>query len=99
MIETFYEVVKKKSLAMQDNIINILDFMLNKCNIKGHKMNNEAESKQKCLEIFKNSQFINAIIMGLKCDSSFVRLKFIKFVEMYVPYLRKFDQSPEFREV
>ena len=45
MIETFYEVVKKKSLAMQDNIINILDFMLNKCNIKGHKMNNEAESK------------------------------------------------------
>ena len=31
--------------------------------------------------------------MGLKCDASFVRQKFIKFVEMLVPYMKKFAKE------
>ena len=31
--------------------------------------------------------------MGLKSDVSFVRQKFIKFVEMLVPYMRKFTKE------
>lgn len=36
---------------------------------------------------------IDSIILGLKCDVSFVRQKFIKFVEILVPYLRKFTKE------
>jgi hypothetical protein len=43
--------------------------------------------------LFKNLKLIDSIIMGLKSDVSFVRQKFIKFVEMYVPYLRKFTKE------
>jgi hypothetical protein len=38
---------------------------------------------------------IDAIILGLKSEVSFVRQKFIRFVEMYVPYLRKFTRENE----
>lgn len=59
-----------------------------------------ADARQKCIAIFKDSKLIDAIILGLQCDVSFVRQKFIKFVEMYVPYLRKFTRENEnFKQV
>lgn len=58
------------------------------------------DARQKCIAIFKDSKLIDAIILGLQCDVSFVRQKFIKFVEMYVPYLRKFTRENEnFKQV
>ena len=47
------------------------------------------------MTIFKDQELIDAIIYGLQCDISFVRMKFIKFSEMYVPYLRKFAKDHE----
>jgi hypothetical protein len=32
LIETFYHVIKNKNYAMQVNIINLLDLILNECN-------------------------------------------------------------------
>ena len=43
--------------------------------------------------MLKDPQFIEAIILGLKSYQSFVRQKFIKFVEMLVPYMRKFTKD------
>jgi len=101
LIETFYHVIKKKNHAMQVNIINLLDLIFNECNFQGHKQDNlgskdqTLESQQNCHAIFKNSKLIDAIILGLKSEVSFVRQKFIRFVEMYVPYLRKFTRENE----
>jgi len=39
---------------------------------------------------------IEAIILGLKCDVSFVRQKFIKFTEMLIPYMKKFTKENDF---
>ena len=83
---------------MQVNIINLLDLIFNECNFQGNLSNTRdqmAESQQNCAHIFKNSKLIDAIIMGLGSPQSFVRQKFIKFVEMYVPYLRKFTRENE----
>lgn len=100
LIDTFYDVIQKRNLAMQDNILNLLDFILNKSNIKGTKTDREQESIQRCVKIFKESKLIRAIILGLKCDSSFVRLKFINFVEMYVPFLRQLTREiDKFQEI
>lgn len=79
LIETFYQSVAKKNYAMQVNIINLLDLILNECNFLGQNLEERGnrelieESKQKCATIFKNSKLIDAIILGLKCDASFVR--------------------------
>jgi hypothetical protein len=51
------------------------------------------EIKTKCSVIFSDKKLIDSIILGLKCDQGFVRQKFIKFVEMLVPYLRKFTKE------
>jgi len=51
------------------------------------------EIKAKCIVIFSDKKLIDSIILGLKCDQGFVRQKFIKFVEMLVPYLRKFTKE------
>jgi hypothetical protein len=94
-------VIKKKNYAMQVNIINLLDLIFNECNFQGHKQDSlgnkdqAIESQLNCANIFKNSKLIDAIILGLRSEQSFVRQKFIKFVEMYVPYLRKFTRENE----
>lgn len=101
LIETFYHVIENKNYAMQVNIINLLDLIMNECNFLGTVLDNQsdrnqvADARQKCIAIFKDSKLIDAIILGLQCDVSFVRQKFIKFVEMYVPYLRKFTRENE----
>ena len=41
----------------------------------------------------RSETLIDSIINGLKCEVSFVRQKFIKFVEMFVPYIRKFAKE------
>ena len=51
------------------------------------------EIRAKCISIFSDKKLIDSIILGLKCDQGFVRQKFIKFVEMLVPYLRKFTKE------
>ena len=43
--------------------------------------------------ILGDELFITTIIDGLKQDVSYVRQKFIKFVEMFVPYLKKFTKD------
>ena len=53
------------------------------------------DSTAMCMMIFRDGQLIASIIEGLMCDISFVRMKYIKFVEMYVPYLRKFAKDHE----
>lgn len=100
LINTFYHVINKKNYAMQVNIINLLDLILNECNFQGTKHGSTKEQvddpkiiKQKCEEILKNQKLIEGIILGLKSDVSFVRQKFIKFVEMLVPYMRKFTKE------
>lgn len=40
-------------------------------------------------------KLLESIKSGLQCDISFVRLKYIKFVEMYVPYLKAFAKDHE----
>lgn len=101
LIETFYHVIENKNYAMQVNIINLLDLIMNECNFLGTVLDNQSDrnqqtdARQKCIAIFKDSKLIDAIILGLQCDVSFVRQKFIKFVEMYVPYLRKFTRENE----
>jgi len=102
LIETFYHCILKKNYAMQVNIINLLDLILNECNFQGGKHENHAnkelgdDSKKKCAEILKNSRLLESIILGLKSDVSFVRSKFIKFVEMLIPYMRKFTKENDF---
>mmetsp|Transcript_1941 Transcript_1941/g.2809 ORF Transcript_1941/g.2809 Transcript_1941/m.2809 type:complete len:136 (-) Transcript_1941:3176-3583(-) len=86
---------------MQVNIINLLGLILNECNFQGNKADERGnkdsieDSRAKCATIFKNSRLIDAIILGLKSELSFVRQKFIRFVEMFVPYLRKFTRENE----
>ena len=99
LIDTFYNVILKKNYAMQVNIINLLDLIFKEGNFQGAKIDafsykeQQEDSKLKCIMIFKNSKLIDCIIMGLKSEVSFVRQKFIKFVEMYIPYLRKFTKE------
>lgn len=101
LIDTFHMAVKNKNYAMQVNIINLLDLILNECNFLGTKLDERAskdlieESKAKCAAIFKNSKLIDSLILGLKCDVSFVRQKLIKFLEMLVPFLKKFTKDNE----
>lgn len=95
LIQTFHQVTKKQNYAMQVNIINLLDLILNHCNFQNNYGNKEMSEDQRkqCIAIFSNPIFIESLILGLKCDVSFVRQKFIKFVEMLVPYLRKFTKD------
>ena len=74
------------------NIINLLDLILNHCNFQNNYGNKEMSEDQRkqCIAIFSNPIFIESLLLGLKCDVRFVRQKFIKFVEMFVPYIRKF---------
>ena len=50
---------------------------------------------EKCANILKEEKLIGGVILGLKSEVSFVRQKFIKFVEMLVPYMRKFAKDNE----
>jgi len=95
LIQTFHQVTKKQNYAMQVNIINLLDLILNHCNFQNNYGNKEMSEDQRkqCIAIFSNPIFIESLLLGLKCDVSFVRQKFIKFVEMLVPYLRKFTKD------
>lgn len=52
---------------MQVNIISLLDLILNHCNFQG--MNKWKE----CAEILENKELIEAIILGISSDVSFVR--------------------------
>ena len=40
LIETFYHVIENKNYAMQVNIINLLDLILNECNFLGTVLDN-----------------------------------------------------------
>ena len=53
--------------------------------------------KHNCEEIFifKDLIFLQSIKDGLSSNLSFVRQKFIKFVEMLIPYMRKFTKENE----
>lgn len=97
MIDTFYAAVQKRNYAMQVNIINLLNLILYDCNFLGTQGDKTLveESKSKCSFILKDQKLIDAIILGLKCDVSFVRQKLIKFVEMLVPFLKKFTKDNE----
>jgi hypothetical protein len=101
LIDTFHMAVVNKNYAMQVNIINLLNLILNECNFlgnQGEERNNKSlveESKVKCAKTLRNSQLMEGIILGLKSDVSFVRQKLIKFVEMLVPFLKKFAKDNE----
>lgn len=98
LIDTFYHLIERKNYAMQVNILNLLHLILCECNFQGQR-NENSQSREseviraKCIGIFSDKKLIDSIIMGLKCDQGFVRQKFIKFVEMLVPYLRKFTKE------
>jgi len=38
LIDTFYHVIERKNYAMQVNIINLLDLILNECNFQGSQL-------------------------------------------------------------
>jgi hypothetical protein len=106
LIATLHRTIESNNHAMQVNMINLLDLVLNQCNILGEFRAPSAEeqgftmdSNLLCLNIFSGKGLIDSIILGLQCDIGFVRSKYIKFIEMYVPYLRNFARSHEnFRE-
>jgi len=99
LINTFHHVIERKNYAMQVNIINLLDLILNECNFQGSKgdtSNNafkDEDAKQRCAAILRSEKLLEAIKMGLESDVSFVRQKFIKFVEMLVPYMRRMTKE------
>ena len=73
LIDTFYNLIqKKKNYAMQVNIINLLQFILNECNFQGNKnVNTPSEIERinkSSVEILKDYKLIHSIILGLKCD-------------------------------
>lgn len=106
LIATLHRTIESNNHAMQVNMINLLDLVLNQCNILGEFRAPSAEeqgftmdSNMLCLNIFSSQGLVDSIILGLQCDIGFVRSKYIKFIEMYVPYLRNFARSHEsFRE-
>lgn len=61
LIESFHEIMLKKegSLAMQDNIINLLEFILTKYNQQDKSKNKELS------QILERSKLIDTIIRGL----------------------------------
>ena len=79
LIDTFYHIIEKKNYAMQVNIINLLYSILNDCNFQGDKIDSQSDRKQlenstnACINILKHSKLLDSIILGLKCDVSFVR--------------------------
>lgn len=98
LINSFHHCIIKKNFAMQVNIINLLDLILNECNFQGKtsdKIEKEEAERLKgvCAKILSDEILISSIIMGLQCDASYVRQKFIKFVEMFVPYMKKFTRE------
>ena len=99
LIDTFAHLIDNKNYAMQVNILNLLHLIFNDCNFQGNRNDNGGnknemdEIKARCATIFSDKKLIDSIIMGLKCEQGFVRQKFIKFVEMFVPYLRKFTKD------
>jgi hypothetical protein len=98
LINTFHHVIEKKNYAMQVNIINLIDLILNEGNFQGSKGDTNSafkdeDSKQRCAAILRSEKLLEAIKMGLESDVSFVRQKFIKFVEMLVPYMRKMTKE------
>ena len=101
LVNTFYHVISNNNNAMQVNIINLLEIIFQECNFQGQKTDQSTprfftdNSLQYCAAILKSPRFIESIILGLKSDVSFVRQKFIKFVEMLVPYMRKFTKENE----
>lgn len=89
---------------MQVNIINLLELIFNHCNFQGIKTDSYSDHDQKAkslerqakiLENTGNQQpmLIKAIIKGLQSPVSFIRQKFIKFVTMFVPYLKSFAKT------
>lgn len=102
LIHTFHNVIEKENFAMMVNIINLLDLILNECNFQGQKniskeLIDTKQIRQNCEEIFvfRNCVLLQSIKDGLSSNLSFVRQKFIKFVEMLVPYMRKFTKENE----
>ena len=109
LIESFYKVIQIDSSEMQPmqvNIINLLELIFNHCNFKGTKTDNYSEPDQRAKSIEKQAKIlenlrhdrqqpmlIRAIIKGLQSPVSFIRQKFIKFVIMFVPYLKDFAKS------
>lgn len=72
---------------MQDNIMNLLNYILNNCNVL-HE--DKPEQKEKWVEVFKDNKLLRSLIVGLETSDSFERQKFIKFIKMYVPYIKYF---------
>lgn len=53
-----------------------------------------SNNNQKCEEILRMKDLITSLTNGLDIShTSFVRNKFIKFVEMYVVYIKKFSEA------
>jgi hypothetical protein len=99
---TLHHTIERNNHAMQVNMINLLDLVLNHCYIQGDFKSSGPEeqpialdSNQLCLSIFAGKELIDSILLGLNCDVGFVRSKYIKFIEMYVPYLRDFARRHE----
>lgn len=103
LITTFYTVIENENYAMMVNIINLLDLILNECNFQGQRHGHIKELmdtkaiRQNCEDIFvfKNTILLQSIKNGLSSPLSFVRQKFIRFVEMLVPYMRRFTKENE----
>lgn len=115
LVHTFSRLIQSQNHAMQVNIINLLELILNHCSIKGYTADEQQgalmiDSTAFCMRYFKpagrnpdgtltasseHMKLLESIKSGLQCDISFVRLKYIKFVEMYVPYLKAFAKDHE----
>ena len=107
LIQSFWDVIQHDSSDMQPtqvNIINLLELIFNHCNFQGIKTDSFSDQDQKAkslerqakiLENTGNQQpmLIKAIIKGLQSPVSFIRQKFIKFVTMFVPYLKSFAKT------
>ena len=58
---------------MQDNILNLLSYILNNCNVLNEE---KAEQKEKWVEVFKKGLLLRSLIKGLQTSDSFERQKF-----------------------